>query len=116
MTVIVNPGSRINPSLPNSYERAQQYARKWLDQMRAEGISDIELIDNREFSDGRWRFRFRHLITGVTVNLDQHGLSDNDDKSIFPTRVYWNGSSSANPSIEDFAAPGYVMTYRRVDL
>ena len=111
MTLIINPGSNISPTVENTYERAQQYAQEWHAKMLADGFGDVELIDTGEEREGRWRFLFRHTVTGVEIALDQHGIDDITG-FIFEPRVYWNGSSCSNPSIEQFAADGFVMTYR----
>jgi hypothetical protein len=114
MTVIINPGSHIPPNIPNTYERAQAYAQEWLEKMIKEGFGDIEMVSTGECHEGRWTFIFRHLVTRVQVRLDQHGIESTED-FICPPRVYWNGSSSSSPQIDDFAAKGYVMTYRKVE-
>jgi hypothetical protein len=49
--------------------------------------------------------------------LEHHGIDDlqaYEKQHIFTPRVYWDGSSCANPKIEDFAAEGFepVITYR----
>jgi hypothetical protein len=118
MSVIINPGSRL-PTEPqgwtNTHEGAKREAAQWLARMHADGFGDIEMTDTGETDGQRWTFEFRHLITRVTVKLETHGIDDLDaylKQSIFSPRVYWNGSSSSNPSMDDFAAPGYVMTFR----
>lgn len=113
MTVLINPGSRV-PDVDNTYERAQQYAREWLNRMTSEGFGDIEFIDTGEECEGRWLFLFRHKVTGVQVKLEQHGVAEDTVRNlIFAPRVYWNGSSSAVPNMDNFAAPGFVITFRR---
>jgi hypothetical protein len=112
MTLIINPGSRIADQPDNTYARALAYARRWHEQMRGEGFGhDVELIepDPTAGSDGRWMFAFRHRVTGVVVYLEAHGLDP--DKHPF-ARVYWRGSSSAQPALEDWSASGYVQTFR----
>ena len=62
--------------------------------------------------NGRWPFVIRHQITGVEVVLETHGIDDLDAykrQCIFDPRVYWNGSSSAEPTLDDFDAPGFVV-------
>lgn len=112
--MIINPGSHISHDADNTYQRARQYADEWLATMATEGFGDIEMVDNQEYVEGRWHFHFRHRVTGVTVTLEQHGI-DTSKNLLFTPRVYWNGSSSSNPSMDDFAAPGYVMTFRPND-
>jgi hypothetical protein len=95
---------------------ARQLAYRWLETMRREGIADVQMVtmDDTE-RDGRWTFTFRHTVTGVEVELETHGVDDVDAykrQHIFEPRVYWQGSSSANPELSDFAAPGYAMTFR----
>jgi hypothetical protein len=118
---VINPGSHLGDAQnaigwTNTYDTAHATAEEWLARMRSEGLADIELyaadVTERE---GRWTFTFRHTVTGVKVELETHGIDDPDAykrQFIFDPRVYWNGSSSANPSLEDFATPGYVMTFR----
>lgn len=119
--MIINPGSKIGDAQAatgwtNTYTTALAKAHEWLSRMRAEGIADVELTAADETErDGRWTFTFRHTVTGVEVELDTHGIDDEaayERQHVFAPRVYWSGSSSANPSLDDFAAPGYVMTFR----
>ncbi len=112
MTLIINPGSHVPDDADNTYVRALALARDWHQKMRTEGFGqDVELIepDPAAGSEGRWMFAFRHRVTHVVVYLEAHGL-DPDEHPF--ARVYWRGSSSANPALEDWAAPGYVQTYR----
>lgn len=121
--VIINAGSRIAPAQQsegwtNTREKAAQYAREWFwDQMVRDGFTDIEFVDTGRETEGRWMFEIRHKVTGVVVEIEQHGIDNLDayrKQYVFEPRVYWNGSSSATPRLEDFAADGYesVITYR----
>jgi hypothetical protein len=119
--VIINPGARLGAAQAaqgwsNTYATARATAETWLRRMRGEGIADVELVAADETErEGRWTFTFRHTVTGTDVELETHGIDDvtaYERQHIFAPRVYWHGSSSANPSLEDFAAPGYVMTFR----
>lgn len=119
--LIVNPGADIaaptaEAGWTNTFEGAQAEARRWLDSMREEGIHDVELLDSDGVEDeGRWTFTFRHTVTGVEVRLDTHGIDNYEAykaQHIFAPRVYWNGSSCGNPELSDFAADGYVQTFR----
>ena len=92
-------------------EQAIVNAKKWLAKMVATGFCDIEMTGPTPGPAGYWTFEFRHTVTGVVVNLEMHG--EYEDSGAFP-RVYWNGSSCSNPEIEQFAAPGFGMTFRRV--
>lgn len=123
MTVLINPGSRIGTpgqGWANTYETALASARQWLETMHAEGLTDVELLPSTpaEANDGRWRFQFRHKVTGTVVDLETHGIDRLDTyekQHVCTPRVYWNGSSTSSPDLEDFAADGYVplRTFRR---
>lgn len=121
MSVIINPGSRIregSAGWTNTRVQSLRNAYEWHHKMRDESFGhDIDMVDTGEHEDGRWRYVFRHKVTGVEVSLQIHGIDDMDaylEQALFVPHVYWNGSSSSNPSIEDFAAPGFVATYRQV--
>lgn len=122
MTLIINPGSRISPEADgwtNTRPQAAIYAFEWAKRMRAEGFQDIEVVDTGIENEGRWLFTFRHEVTEVTVKLEQHGIHPLDayeKQCVFTPRVYWNGSSCANPQLDDFAADGFVpvKTFKRV--
>lgn len=113
--LIINPGSRIGEpgdGWTNTYATARTMAEDWLAKMRAEGLTDVTLLDGGEdHGDGRWGFMFRHEVTGVSICLDTHGI-DNPGayqrQHPFTPRIYWNGSSCSNPELEDFAAPGFA--------
>lgn len=121
--VIINPGTHIPPDSvdegwTNTYEGALAEAEKWLRRMHNEGLADITMTepDDKEPVDGRWTFQFVHDVTGVTVELDTHGIAPIDrymqGRWAYP-RVYWNGSSTSNPELSQWAARGYVQTYRK---
>lgn len=122
MTVLINPGSQIGgdpQGWSNTAEQARKLANEWLDRMRVEGFVDIELTDDGVEVVGRWQFVFRHTVTGAEVVLETHGIDNMDaylKQHTFPPRVYWNGSSCAEPDLDDFAADGFSMakTYRAV--
>jgi hypothetical protein len=124
MGIIVNPGSHLGDAQnadgwTNTYAAARKEADKWLATMRGEGIADVDICGADETErEGRWTFVFRHTVTGVEVELETHGINDLDAyrrQHIFDPRIYWNGSSSSNPEMADFAAPGFVMTFRPAD-
>lgn len=121
MALLINPGSQIGPGTSgwsNSHETAKRYAYEWFFKpMTEQGFADIEVRDTGEERAGRWVFEFTHTVTGVTIELETHGIDDLDAYQrdyIFDPRVYWNGSSGSNPSIEDFKASGFepLLTYR----
>lgn len=120
MNIIMNPGSHIGEQeegFTNTHATAKRNAYEWFYKpMMEEGFTDIEVEDTGEKDDGRWKFIFKHKITGKEVELDIHGIDNMDaytDKYIFAPRVYWNGGSSSSPELEQFEADGYkpVMTY-----
>lgn len=125
MAIIINPGSDISAEdgakgWTNSHDQAAIYAREWfLEPMLEEGFTDIEMEDTGEDDDnGRWLFKFKHTVTGKVIELYQHGIDDLDAyqaQCIFTPKVYWDGGSSSNPELNDFAADGFkpVMTYRK---
>lgn len=121
MPLIINAGSRIDPpgldsSWTNTYPAARAEAERWLVRMHGEGMTDVVLLDDVTKAGERWVFTYKHQVTGTTVTLKTHGISDLDAYHrdfVFPPRIYWNGSSSDNPKLEDFAAPGFkvIRTY-----
>lgn len=122
--VVINAGSRIADSgkgWTNTEDEARREAERWLAALRNEGLTDIELLDGAVPFENRWRFTYRHAVTGATAQLETHGIDDTaayQAEHIFPPRVYWNGSSTATPELENFAADGFeptqVRTYRPV--
>lgn len=129
MSVIVNPGSDIPDPVSgegwtNTYGGALAQAWEWHARMVAEGLGhDVELLRPGRPCKGdsaRWRFEFRHKVTGVVVALDTHGISDIEKyrkSHVFYPRVYWNGSSSGEPELEDFAEKGFepYQSFRPVE-
>lgn len=116
MTFIINPGSGpvaySGNGWTNTYERAYEEAQRWLAQMRDEGITDVRIdVRDQKPREGRWRFGFRHSVTGLVVYLETHGIDDmkayEEDGHIFGARVYWNGSSSSNPELSHWRADGF---------
>jgi len=128
MTLIINPGSgpvAAGTSWTNTVEGALAEARRWHDGMIRDGFGhDVELLPldmHRQAAsnaEGRWLFEFRHRVTGAVVELETHGIDNVDaymKARVFAPRVYWNGSSSASPTLGDFAVSGFVQTYRTED-
>jgi len=112
--MIINPGSRIGEpgeGWTNTSETARSHAADWLTKMHADGMTDVELLDGVTECEGRWVFAFRHAVTGTVVKLEMHGI-DNvqayEKKHLFAPRIYWDGSSTSNPELEHFAAPGFA--------
>lgn len=125
--ILINPGSgpvtHEGNGWTNTREQARRNAERWLANMVAQGIRDVELLNEVSIRDGRWVFYFRHAITSVEVELETHGLTDEgfeayEREAIFGPRVYWNGSSSGTPQVDDWAAPGFevVKTLRPIEV
>ncbi|QQG96238.1 hypothetical protein HBE99_04685 [Mycobacteroides chelonae] len=122
MVVFINPGTRVNDAAvgwTNTYEKALANANDWLGRMRADGITDVAMTGDEAERDGRWMFTFTHQVTGVSVDLEIDGIDNMDAykrKSLIAPRIYWNGSSTAEPSLDDFTADGFepVQTFRKV--
>lgn len=123
MAFMINPGSKIadkNEAIgwTSTHAQAKKYAYSWFYKpMLERGFTDIEVTDTNEHDDGRWKFIFRHTITGKEVELEIHGIDDLEayqKQCIFMPRVYWNGSSTSDPELEQFSADGFepVMTFR----
>jgi hypothetical protein len=119
--MLINPGTRIggkSDGWTNTAEAARAEAERWLTRMAGDGLAEVELLDEVNPVDGgRWQFTFRHTITGTRVSLETHGINDLDayrQQYTFDPKVYWNGSSSGDPTLGDFAAPGFepVQTYK----
>lgn len=76
-------------------------------------MTDVELLPGSVVGvedKGRWVFTFRHKVTGTEVQLEIHGIDDLDayrKQYLFDPKIYWRGSSCAEPELEDFAAEGF---------
>lgn len=102
----------------NTAEGAQHNAEEWVARMRRDGFRDIELITTGRHDKDQWEFQVRHTVTGVAVTLWIHGLVGEqwrafDRERLYIPRTHWGDSDLAEPTLEDFAAPGCtpVMTY-----
>lgn len=111
--LIINPGSKVPPG---TKQQAIENAIGWLDQMIENGIYNVVLCDSPVPEGERWVFKFKHILTRKTATLSMHGLSQNEVEeyqkgNIFGAmpRVYWNGSSSDEPKLEDFLADGFCI-------
>jgi hypothetical protein len=101
-----------------TFEQASQVAEEWLEAMQRGGIQDVALYATcYEPKDnvcgqgvGYWTFQFEHRVTGVVATLETHGLTPEEFRErIYPPKIYWNGSSSANPEVGDFLKDGYSV-------
>ena len=122
MSILINPGSEPvsdqGDGWTNTYEGAVVEAERWHRRMVDDGFGqDVDLLvqDDPIVCDGRWVFLYRHRVTGAVVELHTHGIDNMDaytKRHIFGARVYWNGSSTGNPELSDWAAPRFVQTFR----
>jgi hypothetical protein len=113
MTVILmNPGSE---NKGGTTAQAKRNAVKWLKRIHKEFP---EVIMNLKGKDdfGDWEFEFQHLITKKKAILAIHGFTKTECKNFtFKPRVYWNGSSTSEPSITDWLPRGwnYKIVYSK---
>lgn len=120
MVMLINPGSNAIPKAGNGWtntkEQAESNARAWLESMWKDGIDVVLLPDPAPDGMGRWTFLFQHTVTGVVRKLDIHGIDNLEaykkDGHIFDPRVYWKGSSSEEPTHDDFLRAGYRVVTR----
>lgn len=123
--ILINPGSGDIPDKgvgwTNTLEQSAIHCKNWfVKPMRKEGLVDIRVkLESKDSVDGRWTYTFTHKITGISLELDIHGIDNLEayqKENIFSPRVYWNGSSDATPILEDFSKDGFepVMTYKSV--
>lgn len=115
MSIIINPG---RSTVGGTYEDARKEAKRLLLCMEEDGITDITLLDEYEEHNGRFIFTYQHNVTKKTGTWDITGLEGNYKEKgfIFQPRIYWNGSSCANPTWEDFLTPEYELTVRKKEL
>jgi len=110
MAIIINPGSE---NKGGTFEQALKNAYEWLESIRKEYPEVTMTTHENRLGDGDWNFRFTHGVTGAHVDLQIHGFTKEQcGKFMFHPRVYWQGSSTADPKIEDWLNDKY--TYRIV--
>lgn len=113
MGMIINAGSE---NKGGTLKQATLNAEKWLSNIHSEGFKEVEMKFVEKLKDGDWLFHFTHPTTKKVATLMTHGFSDEECKRfIFSPRVYWNGSSTADPTIEDWLEDGYsfrVLYYK----
>lgn len=103
--IIINPGSE---NKGGTFEQARKNAYKWLKSIREEYPEVRMTTHEQKTNDGDWIFNFRHMVTMKTAKLVIHGFTKKEcDEFIFHPRVYWNGSSTADPKIEDWLTDEY---------
>lgn len=104
MAFIINPGSE---NKGGTFTQANANAEKWLKQIHEEGFPEVTMEFHGK-QDGSFIFHFTHAVTKIKVELSIHGFTDEEAAVfVFRPRVYWNGSSTANPKIEDWLTDEY---------
>lgn len=87
-------------------EQAKINAEEWLKSIHEEGFIDVEMTFKEQYGEGGnflFLFEFTHSVTQKVATLEIHGFTEEQCKDfIFHPRVDWNGSSTANPKIEDW--------------
>lgn len=102
--MIINPGSE---NKGGTFEQALKNAFVWLKNIQSE-FPEVEMTVDERKGDGSWIFEFTHQITKKQACLEIHGFTKEEcDAFVFHPRVYWNGSSTADPKIEDWLADGF---------
>lgn len=105
MKVIINPGSE---NTGGTIEQATVNAQEWLKSIHDEGFCEVQMKFKERYGTGNFLFVFTHRITQKEAFLEIHGFTEEECKEfIFHPRVYWNGSSTSNPKIEDWLADGF---------
>jgi hypothetical protein len=108
--ILINPGSE---NKGGTFKQALENAYEWLKEIREEYPEVRMTTHENKLERGDWNFRFTHGITGKQIDLQIHGFTkDECEGFMFHPRVYWNGSSTADPRIEDWLTDDY--TYRIV--
>lgn len=114
MPIIINPGSE---NKGGTLEQAKINAAKWLTSIHAEGFREVNMKFVEQYpDDGNFRFDFTHTVTKKVAILETHGFTkEQEDKFMFRPRVYWQGSSTADPKIEDWLGDDfdYRIIYER---
>ena len=105
MGIIINAGSE---NKGGTFEQAEINAKEWLESIHNDGFPEVEMSFVQRHKDGDWQFNFTHKVTGKVATLEIHGFTKEEREAfVFHPRVYWNGSSTANPKIEDWLADGF---------
>jgi hypothetical protein len=105
MALIINAGSE---NKGGTFEQAKKNAKAWLKSIHDEGFLEVTMSYIKRHDNGDWVFHFTHSTTKKVATLEIHGFTDEQCKSfIFSPRVYWNGSSTADPQITDWLEDGF---------
>lgn len=105
--LIINPGSE---NKGGTLKQAKLNAAKWLRSIRADGFKEVEMkfVGKDDFGD--FKFEFKHKVTKKVATLDIHGFTKKQcEKFTFHPRCYWQGSSTADPKIEDWLGDGFTF-------
>jgi hypothetical protein len=102
--IIINAGSEYRGG---TFEQAKVNAEKWLKNIHIEGFLEVEMSFVKQYEDGNFLFNFIHGVTKKIATLETHGFTEEELKFRFHPRVYWNGSSTADPKIEDWLEEGF---------
>lgn len=104
----INAGSE---NTGGNFENAKKWANEWLENIRKH-CPEIEMRFVEKTDSGNFLFKFRHPVTGVEASLETHGFTEEEYHSFtFPPRVYWNGSSTAEPKAEDWLKEGFSLRF-----
>lgn len=107
---IINAGSE---NKGGTFEQALIAANEWLEMINEEYPEVTMTTHEDRLEDGDWNFKYTHGVTGKCVELQIHGYTVKECEGfMFSPRVYWNGSSTGGPKIEDWLDESY--TYRIV--
>lgn len=105
MEMLINAGSE---NKGGTFKQAKINALDWLKIVHEEGFLEVEMSFVKQHKDGDFQFDFKHNVTQKVVSLQIHGFTKKECKKFtFHPRVYWNGSSTADPKIEDWLTDGF---------
>jgi hypothetical protein len=98
-----------NKNKLGTIEQATINAKKWLENIHEEGFKEVEMQYVEYIEDmGVFLFHFTHRVTGKIATLYTQGLTDDERWAfIFKPKVYCNGSSTADPKVEDWLTDEY---------
>jgi len=102
----INPGSE---NKGGTFKQALINANEWLEEIN-EQFPEVTMTthEDRCGENGNWNFTFMHMVTKKEIILEIHGFTkDECDAFVFHPRVYWDGSSTADPEIKDWLTDEY---------
>lgn len=108
MPIIINPGSENKGGTLN---QAKINAKRWLKIVHNEGFKEVDMKFIEQYpNNGNFLFHFTHKITKKVATLEIHGFTEEQCKKfMFHPRVYWQGSSTADPKIEDWISKEFTF-------